>query len=170
MIGAGWWSYIHQDEQAGQQSIDRSVLRRVAGYARPYVGRIVLMLLTILAITGLTLVPPLLMRALIDEALPNRDLGQLNLLAAGMVLVPLVNGLIGVFQRYVSSQIGEGIIFDLRRAVFDHLQRQSLRFFTQSKTGELMARVNNDVVGSQQAITNTLPGVVSSALALVCTR
>ena len=73
MIGAGWWSYLHQDEQAGQQSIDRSVLRRVAAYARPYVGRIALMLLTILAITGLTLVPPLLMRALIDDALPNGD-------------------------------------------------------------------------------------------------
>ena len=169
MIGAGWWSYLHQDEQAGQQSIDRSVLRRVAGYARPYVGRIVLMLLTILAITGLTLVPPLLMRALIDEALPNGDLGQLNLLAAGMVLVPLVNGLIGVFQRYVSSQIGEGIIFDLRRAVYDHLQQQSLRFFTNSKTGELMARVNNDVVGAQGAITNTVPSLISNTLALIGT-
>src|SRR5687768_6083953 len=83
MIGAGWWSYLHQDESAGQRGIDRSVLRRVAAYARPYLGRIALMLLTILAITGMTLVPPLLMRALIDEALPNRDLGQLNLLAAG---------------------------------------------------------------------------------------
>jgi ATP-binding cassette, subfamily B, bacterial len=169
MIGAGWWSYLHQDEEAGRQSIDRTVLRRVAAYGRPYIGRIVLMLLTILAITGLTLVPPLLMRALIDEALPNRDLSQLNLLAAGMVLVPLLNGLVGVFQRYVSSQIGEGIIFDLRRAVFDHLQRQSLRFFTNSKTGELMARVNNDVVGAQGAITNTVPSLISNSLALVGT-
>ena len=169
MIGAGWWSYLHQDEEAGRQSIDRTVLRRVAAYGRPYVGRIVLMLLTILAITGLTLVPPLLMRALIDEALPNRDLAQLNLLAPGWSLVPLLNGLVGVFQRYVSSQIGEGIIFDLRRAVFDHLQRQSLRFFTNSKTGELMARVNNDVVGAQGAITNTVPSLISNALALVGT-
>jgi ATP-binding cassette, subfamily B, bacterial len=169
MIGPGWWSYIHQDEQAAQQSIDRSVLWRVAAYARPYLWRIALMLLTILAITGLTLVPPLLMRALIDEALPNRDLTQLNLLAAGMVLVPLANGLIGVLQRYASSQIGEGIIYDLRRAVFDHLQRQSLRFFTNSKTGELMARVNNDVVGAQGAITNTVPSLISNSLALVGT-
>ena len=169
MGGGGWWQYLHQDEKAKGSGINRAVLRRVAGYALPYRGRIALMLLTILTITGMTLVPPLLMRALIDEALPNRDFGQLNLLAGGMVLVPLLNGLVGVLQRYVSSQIGEGIIFDLRRAVFDHLQRQSLRFFTQSKTGELMARVNNDVVGSQQAITNTLPGVVSNSLALVGT-
>ncbi|MCC7369856.1 MAG: ABC transporter ATP-binding protein [Chloroflexi bacterium] len=169
MGGGGWWQYLHQDEHAKGAAIDRSVLRRVAGYARPYQGRIALMLLTILAITGLTLVPPLLMRALIDEALPNRDFWQLNLLAAGMVLVPLLNGLVSVLQRWVSSQIGEGIIFDLRCAVFAHLQRQSLRFFTQSKTGELMARVNNDVVGSQQAITNTLPSVISNSLALVAT-
>ncbi|MGE3268995.1 MAG: ABC transporter ATP-binding protein [Chloroflexota bacterium] len=169
MGGGGWWQYLHQDEQAGKKSIDRYVLRRVTTYARPYSGRIIVMLLTILAITGLTLVPPLLMRALIDDALPNRDFGKLNLLAAGMVLVPLINGLIGVLQRFVSAQIGEGIIFDLRRAVFDHLQQQSLRFFTNSKTGELMARVNNDVVGAQQAITNTLPGVISNSLALVGT-
>jgi ATP-binding cassette subfamily B protein len=169
MIGPGWWSYIRHDEETGQKSIDRQVVRRVMAYGRPYLGRIALMLLSILAITGMTLVPPLLMRALIDEALPNRDLAQLNLLAAGMVLVPLVNGLVGVAQRYVSSQIGEGIIYDLRRAVFDHLQRQSLRFFTNSKTGELMARVNNDVVGAQGAITNTVPSLISNTLALVGT-
>src|SRR3954453_11338845 len=165
--GGGWWTYLHQDESAGRKSIDRHVLRRGAAYAPPPIGGSILLLLTILAITGLTLVPPLLMRTLIDQALPNHDLGQLNLLAAGMVLVPLVNGLIGVFQRYVSSQIGEGIIYDLRRAVFDHLQRQSLRFFTNSKSGELMARVNNDVVGAQGAITNTIPSIVSNTLALI---
>ncbi len=169
MISGGWWSYIQFDEQSSQPSINRSVLWRVAAYARPYTGRIIVMLLTILAITGLSLVPPLLMRALIDDALPNRDLSKLNLLAAGMVLVPLANGLVGVLQRYVSSQVGEGVIHDLRRAVFDHLQRQSLRFFTNSKTGELMARVNNDVVGAQNAITNTLVSVLSNGLALVGT-
>src|SRR6266511_3621256 len=107
MMNGGWWSYISYDDQAEQPSLDRSVLRRVAGYARPYTGRIVLMLLTILAITGLSLVPPLLMRGLIDDALPNRDLGRLNLLALGMVLTPLASGLIGVLQRYLSAQVGE---------------------------------------------------------------
>src|SRR3954453_14350883 len=86
-----------------------------------------------------------------------------------MVLVPLANGLIGVLQRYVSSQVGEGIIHDLRRAVYDHLQRQSLRFFTNSKTGELMARVNTDGVGAQGAITNTVPSLISNTLALIGT-
>jgi ATP-binding cassette subfamily B protein len=169
MMNGGWWSYIHYDEQSSRPAINRSVLWRVAGYARPYRGHIALMLLTILVITGLSLVPPLLMRALIDDALPNHDFSKLNLLAVGMVLVPLANGLVGVLQRYVSSQVGEGIIHDLRRAVFDHLQRQSLRFFTNSKTGELMARVNNDVVGAQNAITNTLVNVLSNSLSLIGT-
>jgi ATP-binding cassette, subfamily B, bacterial len=169
MIDGGWWSFLRYDDQAEPPSLDRTVLRRVAGYARPYLGRIILMLLSIVAITVLTLVPPLLMRVLIDDALPNHDLGKLNLLALGMVLVPLTSGLIGVLQRYLGSQVGEGIIHDLRRAVFDHLQRQSLRFFTNSKTGELMARVNNDVVGAQQAITNTLVTVISNSLSLVGT-
>jgi ATP-binding cassette, subfamily B, bacterial len=168
MMG-GWWSYIQYDEAQDRPSISRAVLRRVAGYARPYAWQIALMLLTIFAITGLTLLPPLLIRALVDEALPNRDFGQLNLLALWMVCVPLLSGLVGVGQRYLSARIGEGIIFDLRRALFAHLQHQSLRFFTNSKTGELMARVNNDVVGAQRAINGTMVEVVSNAVSLVGT-
>ncbi len=169
MNGGGWWSYIRYDEAQDRPAISRAVLRRVGGYARPYRGRIVLMFATILSITLLSLAPPLLMRALIDQALPERDLGLLNLLALGMVAVPLLNGLVGVVQRYLGSQIGEGIIYDLRRALFAHLQRQSLRFFTNSKTGELMSRVNSDVIGAQQAITSTLVSVVANSVAVVST-
>ena len=168
-MNGGWWSYIRYDEEQDRPSISRAVLRRVAGYARPYAWKIVVMLATIFAITGLSLVPPLLIRALVDDALPNRDFAKLNLLAGGMVAVPILNGLVGVAQRYLSSQVGEGIIADLRRALFGHLQRQSLRFFTNSKTGELMARVNNDVVGAQQAITSTMVSVISNVVALVGT-
>lgn len=139
------------------------------GYARPYRGRIALMLLTILGINLLSLVPPLLYRELIDVALPQRDLGRLNLLAAGMIGIPIASGLVGVLQRYLSAQIGEGIIYDLRRALFSHLQRMSLRFFTNSRTGELMARLSNDVVGAQQAITSTAVNILSNVVALVGT-
>jgi len=169
MINGGWWSYIRYDEQQDRPAVSRAVLSRVAAYARPYASRIALMFAAILAITLLSLVPPLLVRALIDHALPNRDLGLLNLLALGMVSVPLLNGLVGVGQRYLGARIGEGIIYDLRRELFTHLQRQSLRFFTNSKTGELMARVNNDVVGAQQAISSTLVNIVSNGVALVST-
>lgn len=167
--GGGWWSFIRYDEQQDRPAVSRAVLKRVVGYARPYVGRIILMFLTILAITLLSLVPPLLFRHLIDVALPQRDFGLLNLLALGMIGIPVANGLIGVLQRYLGAQIAEGIIFDLRRALFGHLQRMSLRFFTNAQTGEIMARLNSDVVGSQQAITSSTVSIVSNAVALLGT-
>jgi ATP-binding cassette subfamily B protein len=111
-------------------------------------------------------VPPILIRLLVDEALPERDVSLLTLLGVGMILVPLVNALIGVAQRWWSARVGEGIIFDLRRELFNHLQRMSLRFFTATRTGELMNRLNSDVVGSQQAITGTLVTIVSNVVSV----
>jgi ATP-binding cassette subfamily B protein len=167
--GGGWWSYISRDEDQQKPTFSLPVLRRVAAYGRPYWRQTVLMLLTVVGITAVSLVPPLLMRDLIDHALPNGDVGRLNLLALAMVAVPLVNGLLGVCQRYLGSRIGEGIIYDLRRAIYDHLQHMSLRFFTSNKTGELMSRLNNDVVGAQQAINGTVVTVVSNVITLVAT-
>ena len=112
------------------------------------------------------MVPPILIRLLVDEALPERDVSLLTLLGVGMILVPLVNALIGVAQRWWSARVGEGIIFDLRRELFNHLQRMSLRFFTATRTGELMNRLNSDVVGSQQAITGTLVTIVSNVVSV----
>jgi ATP-binding cassette subfamily B protein len=111
-------------------------------------------------------VPPILVRALVGEALPKQDISLLTLLGVGMILVPLVNALVGVAQRWWSARVGEGIIFDLRRELFNHLQRMSLRFFTATRTGELMNRLNSDVVGSQQAITGTLVTIVSNVVSV----
>ncbi|HEV8637742.1 MAG TPA: ABC transporter ATP-binding protein [Chloroflexota bacterium] len=166
--GGGWWHWYH-DDQAERPTFSREVLLRVAAYARPYVWQIAGMLATVLVITLIGLVPPLLMRDLIDRAIPNGDAGRLNLLALGMVGVPLTIGLIGVLQRYLGSRIGEGIICDLRRTLFAHLQAMSLRFFTATKTGEIMSRLNNDVVGAQGAITGTFVSVISNVVALVAT-
>lgn len=113
------------------------------------------------------MVPALLIRDLLDEALPNKDLGQLTFLGLGMVLVPMVNALVGVAQRWFSSNVGEGIIFDLRCELYAHLQSMSLRFFTATKTGELMNRLNSDVVGAQQAITGTLVSIVSNVVSVI---
>ncbi len=165
----GWWSFIRYDEQQDRPTLNRAMLRRVAGYARPYLLRIVLMLATILGVTLLGLVPPLLYRDLIDHALPEHNAARLNLLALGMIGVPLFNGLLGVAQRYLSASVGEGIIADLRQALFEHLQRMSLRFFTNTRTGELMSRLNNDVVGSQQAITSTMVNIISNVVSVVLT-
>ncbi len=124
---------------------------------------------TIVAITLISLLPPLLMRDLIDRAIPEKDLGRVTVLGVLMVAVPLVNGVVGVVQRWASAKAGEGIIFDLRTSLYAHLQRMSLAFYTGTRPGELMSRLNNDVVGAQQAITGTLVSVVSNSFAVVAT-
>ncbi|MDJ0952831.1 MAG: ABC transporter ATP-binding protein [Acidimicrobiia bacterium] len=129
----------------------------------------VIVLVTIVIISLLTLLPPLLIGDLIDNAIPNENLGRVTWLGVGMVLVPLLNGAFGVLQRWASATIGEGIIFDLRRALFGHLQRMSLGFFTATRTGELMSRLNNDVVGAQQAVTGTFVTLAANIVSVIAT-
>lgn len=117
-------------------------------------------------ISSLSVVPAILVRTLLDEALPNEDFAQLTLLGIAMILVPLVNAVLGIAQRWFSSRVGEGIIFDLRNELYAHLQGMSLRFFTATKTGELMNRLNSDVVGAQQAITGTFVSIVSNVVSV----
>ncbi len=149
--------------------MNRRLLRRVAGYGRPYVGRLGVILGTILVISLLTLAPPLLMRDLIDVAIPAEDLSRVTLLGLGMVAVPLFSGIFGVLQRWAAASVGEGVIYDLRRQLFDHLQRMPLAFFTATKTGELMSRLNNDVVGAQQAVTGTFVSIASNVVMSIAT-
>jgi len=144
-----------------------ALLRRVLRYSRPYRWHIIGMLLLILVSTGLGLVNPLILRDLIDKTIPSKDLRRLALLSGMLLAVPLLNGLVGVFQRRLNSQVGEGVIFDLRSALFAHLQRMSLRFFTNTKVGELMSRLNNDVVGAQNAISNTIVGIITNLVQAV---
>ncbi len=128
-----------------------------------------IVLVTIVIISLLTLLPPLLIGDLIDNAIPNENLGRVTWLGVGMVLVPLLNGAFGVLQRWASATIGEGIIFDLRCALFGHLQRMSLGFFTATRTGELMSRLNNDVVGAQQAVTGTFVTLAANIVSVIAT-
>jgi ATP-binding cassette, subfamily B, bacterial len=167
--GGGWWAFISYDEQQDRPALTWQLLGRVWRFALPYRWKVTALLLTIVLISGLTLVSPLLFRDLIDNALPARDTRRLNLLALGMIGIPILNGLIGVWQRRLSAQVGEGVIYDLRRALYDHMQRMSLRFFTQTRTGELMSRLNNDVVGAQRAVNSTLITIVTNIVSLVAT-
>jgi ATP-binding cassette subfamily B protein len=169
MHGGGWWTYLRHDESKGRAHIDRDLLRRVFQYARPYWGLLLLVLFTITITSLLELIPPLLYRELIDTVIPDRDISRLNLLALGMIGIPILSGLIGVAERYFSAKAGEGIIFDLRQQMYEHLQRMSLRFFTHTKSGEIISRFNNDVVGAQDAFTGTLPDIVTSVITLVST-
>jgi ATP-binding cassette subfamily B protein len=165
----GWWSYLKYDEEQDKPELDRALLRRVAGYAGPYRVQLAVVFATIILITLITLLPPLLIRDLIDRAIPDGNIGRVTVLGLLMVTVPLVNGMLGVLQRWASARAGEGIIFDLRRQLFAHLQGMSLNFFTNTRTGELMSRLNNDVVGAQQAITGTLVTIVSNGLVVILT-
>ncbi len=165
--GGGWYARLSYDEEQDRPNVDRALLRRVFEYGRPYLGMLVGVLATILIISGLSVVPALLTRQLIDVAIPNADVGLLTLLGLAMVGVPLINAVVGALQRWLSARAGEGIIFDLRRQLYQHLQAMSLRFFTATKTGELISRLNNDVVGAQQAVTGTFVSIASNIVSVV---
>jgi len=167
--GAGWWAYVRHDEERDKPRITRVLMSRIWEFAKPYTWLVIGLLTTILLISAITLISPLLYRDLIDNAIPNRNIKRLNLLALGMIGVPILNGLIGILQRRFNARIGEGMIYDLRRALYAHIQRMSLRFFTQTRTGELMSRLNNDVIGAQRAISNTLVSILSNIVSLVAT-
>src|SRR5207248_5200933 len=113
-------------------------------------------------------VPPLLLRALVDSALPPKHHdGHLVLwLAIAGVGVAVVSAVAGLAARYLSSRVGEGLIFDLRSKLFDHVQRMPIAFFTRTQTGALISRMNNDVLGAQQAFTGTLSNVVSNVISV----
>lgn len=169
MHSSGWFSYISHDDQKEQPAINRELINKVGKFAKPYRLQVTALLITILVISGISLISPLLYRDLIDVAIPERDFTRINWLALGMIGIPLTNGLIGVWQRRLNASVGEGVIFDLRWTLYNHLQRMSLRFFTETRTGELMSRLNNDVIGAQRAISNTLVTIISNFVTLVAT-
>ena len=162
-------------KRAGRQGIEspaqmnRALVRRVWGFARPYRRRLVLFLVTITAGALLALAPPLLFKQIIDDAIPAGDRGLVTGLALVALLLALVNTALDVAQRYWSAAIGEGLIYDLRAALYDHVQRMPLAFFTRTQTGALISRMNNDVVGAQRALTGTLGQVVYNLLTVVAT-
>ncbi|MFZ5880456.1 MAG: ABC transporter ATP-binding protein [Chloroflexota bacterium] len=164
MHGA-WFQYMRSGDQ--KPKVTKELLLRVLNYARPYWGQIGGMLMTILISAGLSLVTPLIFRQMIDRVLPSKNLDQLIVLAVALLLVPILNGGISVVQRRLNSTVGEGVIYDLRSSLFARLQRMSLRFFTNTKVGELMSRLNNDVVGAQNAISNTIVNIVTNLVEAV---
>ncbi len=166
---AGWFSYLRYDEKKDRPDITREMLWRVWGFARPYRWDVMQLFFTILVITLLSLISPLLFRDLIDNAIPEENVRRLVFLTIGMVAIPMVNGVIGVWQRNLNSQIGEGIIYDLRRTLYAHMQSMSLRFFTKTRTGELMSRMNNDVIGAQRAVSDTTVTIVSNSISVIAT-
>jgi ATP-binding cassette subfamily B protein len=161
----GMWGMIHAPDE--KPKITWQLLKRVLHYAQPYHWLIGSILLLILAHTGLMLLTPLILRDLIDNTIPAGNVNRLMLLAVALLLIPALDGAINVAQRRVNSRVGEGVIYDLRLALYANLQRMSLRFFTNTKVGELMSRLNNDVVGAQNAISSTIVGIVTQIVQTV---
>ncbi len=167
--GGGWFRYMHGLDAKAKPNVTRGLMLRVLAYAKPYRLQITGMLATIVLTTGLGLLSPLIFREIIDSALPDKDLGKLNFLALGLIAIPVVSGGVRIVQRKLNVAIGEGVIYDLRVALYHHLQKMSLRFFTNTKSGELMSRLNNDVVGAQNAISNTIVSIISNVITVVAT-
>ena len=145
------------------KSLDRRIVQRVWTFARPYRRMILGFLATIVVGSFIGILPPLVFRRLIN-VIPKHDFGAIDTLAVVAVGLALADAGLSVVQRLWSSRIGEGLIFDLRTALFDHVQRMPLAFFTRTQTGALVSRMNNDVVGAQQALTGTLGTVVSNVM------
>ena len=159
---SGWFSYISAEQKTPK--VTWSLMRRVLAYSSPYRAKITAMFVLILITAGLNLLTPLIMRDLIDRTIPSKDIPRLVLLAGGLLFIPVIWGGLSVIQRWLNAAIGEGVIYDLRAALYAHLERMSLRFFTNTKVGELMSRLNNDVVGAQNAISNTIVSMITNII------
>lgn len=168
--GSGWWIYVWgSSDESKRQQVTWDLIKRVLGYARPYRGRIVLMLLLILVTTLLGLATPLIFRDLIDNTLPSGNAARLNILALGLVFIPILISLIGIVERKLNATIGEGVIYDLRSGLYAHMQKMSLRFFTNTKSGELMSRLNNDVVSAHSAVSDTIVSIIINIIQVMAT-
>jgi len=160
--GGGWFSFLSSTGE--KPKVTLGLLRRVMGYSKPYRWQLVGMLVLILFSTGLSLLTPLILRDLIDNTIPSGNLTRLVFLALALLLIPVFGGAIGILQRRLNAMVGEGVIYDLRVALYGRLQRMSLHFFTNTKLGELMSRLNNDVVGAQNAISNTIVSIITNVV------
>ena len=161
------WRHMRTDRSAAEQKLARNTVRRVVGFARPHRRLITAFLALTVVDASMVVVAPLLVKRLVDDGILEGDSGLVTLLALGIAGVAVFNAVLSVGQGYLSSRIGESLIYDLRTTVFAHVQRMSLAFFTRTQTGALVSRLNNDVIGAQRAFTSTLSSTVSNSISVV---
>ena len=152
-----------------EAKIGRRTIRRVLSFARPFRAAIVGFVIVIVLQSILGLAPPLLFRQIIDKAIPESNRGLLHVLAAIVIGAAVASAGLAFVERWYSSRIGEGLIYDLRVSLFDHVSAMPIAFFLRTQTGALMSRLNNDVIGAQRAVTTTLGSVVSNVIILITT-
>jgi ATP-binding cassette, subfamily B, bacterial len=156
-------------ERPADRAVRRANLRRVASLFRPYWVTLgsVLVLIAISAVLGIA--SPFLLREVLDRAIPEKDTGLLTLLVGGMIGIAVVTGALGVVQTWLSNLVGQRVMHDLRSAVYRHLQRLSLAFFTRTRTGEVQSRISNDIGGVDTVVTSTATSIVSNVTTVVAT-
>jgi ATP-binding cassette, subfamily B, bacterial len=158
---------FRRDSSVTQERLKPGTVKRITGYARPYIRDLVLFLI-LNAVAAVTVIAgPLLMQAIIDKGILGKDTGLVIWLAAAVAGLALLEAVLSLLQRWYSARIGEGLIYDLRTQVFDHVQRMPVAFFMRAQTGSLVSRLNSDVIGAQRALTTTLSSVVSNVISLI---
>ena len=164
-----WMSFrsLTQDSSVKNQKLKPGTLKRIARFAIPYKISLSLFLVTVVIDAFLIVATPLLLRKLIDDGVIPKDSALVTKLALAVGIIAILDALFSMIGRWFSARIGEGLIYDLRRLIFEHVQKQSIAFFTRTQTGALISRLNSDVIGAQQAFTSTLSGVISNLLSLI---
>jgi ATP-binding cassette, subfamily B, bacterial len=168
MPGGRFFSYEEPPERPADPAVRRANLRRIGRLFVPYKLRLSAVLALIVLSAGLGVVPAFLLRNLLN-AIGDKDSTAISYLAAGMIAIAIAVGILGVIQTLLSNQVGQRVMHDLRAAVFRHLQRLSLAFFTRTRTGEVQSRISNDIGGVQNVVTNTATSIASSATTVVAT-
>ncbi|MEO5576382.1 MAG: ABC transporter ATP-binding protein, partial [Gaiellaceae bacterium] len=163
------FDYDEPPERPADRAVRRAYLRRIAVLFRPYRARLGGVLGLIVVSSALGSIPAFLIKEVFDTALPDRDLGLLNLLVAAMIGIAIVTGVLGVIQTLLSNQVGQRVMHDLRTSVYKHLQRLSLAFFTRTRTGEVQSRIASDIGGVQNVVTSTATSFVSNVTTVVAT-
>ncbi len=164
---ASAWRTLRSDRSVVAERVSRGTVRRIVAFARPHRRLISVFLALTVIDSAMVVVTPLLVQRIVDDGIVAGDRGVVAALATAMAGAALVSAVLAVLGGWLSSRIGEGLIFDLRTRVFAHVQRQSLAFFTRTQTGALVSRLNNDVIGAQRAFTSTLSSTVSNTIAAV---
>ena len=149
------------------ERVTRKLVARILTYAAPYRAIIGFFLVTLVAGALLSVAQPLLFRRIVDDGISVNDASVVTWTAVLIGVLAIIDAGVGLVGRYFSARIGEGLIFDLRTQVYDHVQRQSIAFFTRAQTGALISRLNSDVIGAQQAFTSTLGGVLGNLISLI---
>jgi ATP-binding cassette subfamily B protein len=169
--GRRYDSFAPQDppERPADPAVRRANFRRILRLFGPYRRRLGLVSGLIVVSAALGAVSPFLLREVLDVAIPEEDVGLLSALVAGMIAIPIVTGVLGVWQTLISNQVGQSVMHDLRTQVYRHLQRLSLAFFTRTRTGEVQSRIANDIGGIENVVTSTATSVLSNVTTVLAT-